>query len=186
MKRAFIIHGWEGTPNDGWYPWLKRELEANEFEVQVPAMPDPEEPKIDQWVSHLRGVVGDVDADTYFICHSIGCQTLLRYLETLPDDKKVGTIVLVAPFTNLVNLENAESERIARPWLNKPLDWRRIRTHTGDIFCLFSSDDPWVPVSESEIFSNNLSAMTMVLPNQGHFTGDELPLNIDKILSLLD
>ena len=27
MKRAFIIHGWDGYPAEGWFPWLKRELE---------------------------------------------------------------------------------------------------------------------------------------------------------------
>lgn len=185
MKRAFIIHGWDGSPDDIWIPWLKKELEKNDFKVTAPQMPDPEEPKIDAWVPYLKELVGDVDTDTYFICHSIGCQTLLRYLETLPEDKKVGTILFVAPFTNLVNLEGEESERIARPWITRPLDWKRIRSHTGDIYCLFSTDDPWVPVSESEIFSNNLSAMTMVMENQNHFVGNQLPLNIDKILNLL-
>ena len=22
-KRAFIIHGWDGYPDEGWFPWLK-------------------------------------------------------------------------------------------------------------------------------------------------------------------
>jgi len=28
MKRVFIIHGWGGNPEEGWLPWLKKELEA--------------------------------------------------------------------------------------------------------------------------------------------------------------
>lgn len=24
MKRAFVIHGWEGTPEGSWWPWLKK------------------------------------------------------------------------------------------------------------------------------------------------------------------
>lgn len=184
MKRTFIIHSWEGAPDQVWYPWLKGELENEGFSVQVPQMPTPDVPKIGEWVPYLREIVGDVDPDTYFICHSIGCQALLRFLETLPEGKKVGAILFVAPFTNLVNLEDEESERIAKPWLTKPLDWKRIRSHTSDIFCLFSTDDPWVPVSESEIFSNNLSAMTMIIENQNHFVDKQLPLSIDKILSL--
>ena len=27
MKRAFIIHGWGGHPEERWYPWAKNELE---------------------------------------------------------------------------------------------------------------------------------------------------------------
>ena len=28
MQRVFIIHGWDGYPEEGWFPWLKKELEA--------------------------------------------------------------------------------------------------------------------------------------------------------------
>lgn len=51
-KRAFIIHGWDGYPDEGWFPWLKTELEKNGFQVHVPAMPKSAEPKIEAWVSH--------------------------------------------------------------------------------------------------------------------------------------
>lgn len=36
MKRIFIAHGWDGCPEEGWFPWLKKELEIREFEVFVP------------------------------------------------------------------------------------------------------------------------------------------------------
>ena len=49
MKRVFIIHGWEGFPEEGWFPWLKNELEAKGFEVHVPNMPDSEHPRIQKW-----------------------------------------------------------------------------------------------------------------------------------------
>ncbi len=45
-KRAFIIHGWDGYPEEGWFPWIKRELEKKGFITQIPAMPQPEHPKI--------------------------------------------------------------------------------------------------------------------------------------------
>ncbi|MEK7531450.1 MAG: alpha/beta hydrolase, partial [Patescibacteria group bacterium] len=87
-----------------WFPWLKTELEKNGFQVHVPAMPESAEPKIEAWVSHLSKIVGDVDKNTYFVGHSIGCQTILRYLETLPADKKVGGATFVAGWFTLMNL----------------------------------------------------------------------------------
>ena len=39
-KRVFIIHGWEGYPEECWFPWLKTEIEKTGFEVVVPNMPD--------------------------------------------------------------------------------------------------------------------------------------------------
>jgi esterase/lipase len=36
MKKVFIIHGWDGYPEEGWFPWLKKELEKKGFSVFVP------------------------------------------------------------------------------------------------------------------------------------------------------
>ena len=33
-KRVFIVHGWDGYPEEVWFPWLKKELEAKGFEAQ--------------------------------------------------------------------------------------------------------------------------------------------------------
>ncbi|MBI2582787.1 alpha/beta hydrolase, partial [Candidatus Azambacteria bacterium] len=65
--RVFIIHGWEGYPEEGWFPWLKRELESRGFEVRVPAMPDTAKPKIEAWISYLAELVGKPDENTYFV-----------------------------------------------------------------------------------------------------------------------
>lgn len=40
MKKVYIIHGWEGYPEENWLPWLKLELESGGFEVNVPQMPE--------------------------------------------------------------------------------------------------------------------------------------------------
>lgn len=28
MNRCIVVHGWEGYPEAGWFPWLARELTA--------------------------------------------------------------------------------------------------------------------------------------------------------------
>ena len=35
MKRVFIIHGWEGHPENAWFPWLKKELEQKRVSQEV-------------------------------------------------------------------------------------------------------------------------------------------------------
>ncbi len=54
MKRVFIVHGWDGYPTEGWFPWLKAELEKRGFTVAVPAMPHPERPTVGLGRSHHR------------------------------------------------------------------------------------------------------------------------------------
>ena len=67
MKKVIIVHGWDGHPEDIWFPWLKNILEERGYEVIIPQLPNPEEPRIKPWVSELAEVAGDVNEDTYFI-----------------------------------------------------------------------------------------------------------------------
>lgn len=64
-KRVFLIHGWEGYPEEGWRPWLKKELEGRGFEVFVPAMPDTKNPHLDKWLPHLADLVGKPSENDY-------------------------------------------------------------------------------------------------------------------------
>ncbi len=98
-KRVFIIHGWGGSPEEAIHNWLKKSLEKKGFSVFVPEMPDTENPVIEKWVTHLGKIAKNPDKDTYFIGHSIGCQTILRYLENI--SSKLGGVILVAPWMHL-------------------------------------------------------------------------------------
>ncbi|MEK7114891.1 MAG: alpha/beta hydrolase [Patescibacteria group bacterium] len=187
-KRVFIIHGWGGYPEEGWFPWLKSELEKKDFQVQIPAMPESEDPKIGAWVSHLSKAVGNADENTYFVGHSIGCQTILRYLESLPTGKKVGAAIFVAGWFTLTNLKTDEEKEIAKPWLETSIDFDKVRQHTKKFFAVFSDDDENVPRENKKLFEDRLGAKTAMEHAKGHFSGGdgvkELPIILEAILSL--
>ena len=184
-KRAFIIHGWGASPRDDWFPWLKGELEQEGFEVFVPEMPNTEEPKIEEWVPFLADLVGEPDENTYFVGHSIGCQTITRYLEKF-DNVKVGGIVFVAGWFNLVNLETKEEEEIAKPWTETPINLEKVKNNSKKIVAIFSDNDPVAPLSDNEIFKKELDAEIIIEHNKGHFNKSdgviELPIVLEKIL----
>jgi uncharacterized protein len=187
MKRVFIIHGWGGFGGEGWQAWLKDELEKKDFEVIAPDMPDTENPKIEAWVSFLAELVGKCDKDSFFVGHSIGCQTILRYLESLPDKEKAGGAIFVAGWLNL-KLSEEEEEEVAAPWLESPINLEKVKAKTKKFFAVFSSNDPYVPVEDEKIFKEKLGAETLILENKGHFTGEdginELPIVLEKFLAM--
>jgi len=188
-KKVFIVHGWDGHPEEGWFPWLKRELEQKGFQVHVPSMPEPAEPKIEAWVSHLSKIIGDVDENTFFVGHSIGCQTILRYLESLPIDKKVGGAVFVAGWFTLMNLETDEEKEIAQPWLETPIDFEKVKQHTKKFFAVFSDNDEFVPQENKKLFEERLGAKTATEHGKGHFSEsngvNELSGVLGSILSIV-
>jgi hypothetical protein len=187
-KRVFIVHGWSGTPSQGWLKWLAVELEKLGFAVYAPVMPNPDKPMITPWVDCLRELVGPADEDTYFVGHSIGCQTILRYLGGLPSGEKVRGATLVAGWTklNVASYENKEDEEIARDWIETPIEWERIRAHTGNFTAILSDNDPFVPLSMQKVFSENLGAKIIVKENAGHFSETEtkeLPDALQSVVS---
>jgi uncharacterized protein len=187
MKRVFIIHGWGGYGGEGWQAWLKAELEKKSFKVYTPDMPDTENPKIEAWIPYLAKLVGKCDADTFFVGHSIGCQTILRYLAELPEAEKAGGVIFVAGWFNLQGLTVEEEETIM-PWLRLPIDLEKVKTKTKNFFAVFSSNDPVVPTEDEKLFKENLGAETIILENKGHFIGEdginELPIVLENILAI--
>ncbi len=185
MKRIFIIHGWGGHPKEGWLTWLGKELESRGFEVHIPEMPDTDNPQIKKWIPHLTEVVRQADQDTYFVGHSIGCQTIVRYVSSL--NNKVGGMVLVAPWAHLPNIVEEEKE-IARPWLETPIDFQRVRKNCGQVVAIFSDDDPEVPMSDAPIFEKELGAQIIVEHEKGHFNESdevwELPEALNAVLEI--
>ncbi len=190
MKRVFIIHGWDGYPEEGCFPWLKKELENKGFEVYNPAMPKPLSPRIDTWVSFLEKQVGTPDEETFLFGHSIGAQTVLRYLESLKNGQRVGGVVLLAGWTHLSNeaYEDESDAEIAKAWLETPIDWQKVRSRAKKFTAIFSDDDPLVPMSDSKIFKEGLGAAIIVEHQKGHFSGSdgitELPSARDTILEM--
>ena len=187
-KRVFIIHGWEGYPENCWFPWLKTELEARGFSVIIPSMPNSEAPEMKSWVNHLKNTVGEADENTYFVGHSIGCQTILRYIEQLPQESKIGGVICVAGFFRLLYLETEEEKEIAKPWLETKIDCEKIKKHTDKIVAIFSNNDPDVDLGDKELFKKYLNATTFVEHNKGHFDDDaeikELPIALEQLLKI--
>lgn len=187
MKRVFIVYCWGGAPKELWYPWLKGELEQRGWSVSVLEMPDPEHPRIEPWVSALSQAVGTVDEETFFVGHSVGCQTILRYLAPLSADAKIGGAVLVAPWLTLQGLEE-EEEPVAKPWLTIPIDEAAVRRFSDKIVAIFSDNDPLVPLENEDVFKNRFGIRRRIEHGAGHFDREsnttELPVALDELLAL--
>lgn len=189
-KKVIIIHGWEGYPEENWFPWFKKELEINGFEVQVPSMPDADEPRIEKWVPKIAQVVGVADEDTYFVGHSMGCQAIARYLETLPEGTKVGGVIFVAGFfKRLTGLgEEPNFEEIEKHWLGTPPDFQKIKKHLDKSIAVFSDDDPYVPLDNIDDFRDQLGSKIIVQKGMKHFSGNwgttELPVVLEELLKM--
>ncbi len=188
-KRVFIVHGWDGNPEEGWFPWLKQELEAEGFEVYVPQLPDAGRPRIQNWVPKLAEAVGTPDKQTFFVGHSMGCQAIARYLESLPSRIRVGGAVFVAGFfKRLTGLEDdSDVQETDTHWLNAPIDLKKVKSHINKSIAIFSDNDPYVPLENQDDFRDKLGSKIIIQHRKGHFSGAmdkaaELPVVLESVL----
>lgn len=181
MKRAFVIHGWEGKPDSNWFPWLKKELESKGFAVESPQMPNADTPKLEEWLSHLQNVIGTPDENTFLVGHSLGTIAILRYLEKL-GNQKIGGAVLVAGFPESIGYKELAS------FFQTPLNYEKIKKSCKNFVVINSDDDPYVPVKFGEILRDKLGAKLIIMKNAGHINEGnghfQLPVALEEILKM--
>ncbi|MDX9893084.1 MAG: alpha/beta hydrolase [Patescibacteria group bacterium] len=185
-SKVIIVHCWDGFPDYCWYPYVKNRLTQSGFQVSVPVFPETGAPKLNLWLPKLREEVGIPNNDIFLVGHSIGCATILRYLESLTAGQKIGGVVLVAGFTHDLGYKELNNFFVT------PLDLAKIRTHCDNFLAINSDNDQYVDLQEAQIFKEKLSAQIIVKPNAGHFSGEvdsesactSLPEVVDYIIKI--
>ncbi len=185
-----MIHGWEGNPENNWFPWLKSNLESRGFEVMVPEMPGTDMPVKAIWLKTMQELVKNPDENTYLVGHSMGCQAIQRYLENLEGDIKIGGAILVAGWINdpMWDDRTEEEAKVVHDWFDVPKDYEKIKKHCNKFISIFSSDDPFILKTNWEESEKILGAKVIIIENKSHFDDDagikELPEALEAVLEM--
>ncbi|MES2314475.1 MAG: class I tRNA ligase family protein [Patescibacteria group bacterium] len=90
--RFVLIHGYKESPQEGYLPWLKKELEKRGHEVQVPELPNPANPKESEQVDYVINNC-TIDENTVIVAHSLGGVVAQKVIMKL--NKQISGLVLV-------------------------------------------------------------------------------------------
>lgn len=182
MKKVFIIHGFEGSPNGGWRPWLMAELEKQDIYACALSMPDPANPICGEWVDEIaRHVERNKKDQIYLIGHSLGVPAILRFLENTTATNVKGTILVSGPAfkTTKKKVEN---------FLAEPFDFKTITSKVKDITVIHGDNDKSVSFDQAEFLQKELGAKLITIQNGGHLNGSagwlQLPQALDALLRM--
>lgn len=171
MKRVVIVHCWSGNSSYAWYPQTKKELEKKRFEVKVPDMPETDHPKLSLWLPKLKETIGNPDAELFLVGHSVGCITIMRYLETLEENQKIGGVIFVAGFTDNLGFEELKN------FFEKPINFEKIKSKAKKFAAIVSDNDQYVALTHGNILKDKLGAELIIKHAMGHFSG---PIDDEK------
>ena len=186
MKKVFIIHGFNGKPNGGWRSWLMGELSKNDIYACALPMPTPDVPVKSEWVKTITEAIGIPTEEIFLIGHSLGVPAILRYLESLDKDSKIGGAVLVSG--PVLKIEKDGYEKV-NTFLDVAFDFDHIKNTCKNFIIIHGDDDKAVSFSNAEELAKKLSCNLISIPNGGHLNGEsgcyKLPEALDSLLKMI-
>lgn len=177
MKRAIIIHGWEGLPNEEWRPWLSSKLISQGWLVEIPEMPNTKTPNLNEWMEKLKSM--KPDENTLLVGHSLSNALILKYLEK-PENKAWGA-VMVAAWDWL--LENVKEYHLT--FFETEFDYEKIKGKNIPLFIVNSTNDPWIDFEKAKLLKDKISANFVAIENAGHFMGKNGFIEFPQLLELI-
>jgi predicted alpha/beta hydrolase family esterase len=170
-RSAIIFHGTGAQPEWLWYPWLAERLRDRGYAVEVPHHPGINIEPIAEFLPKVLAA-HSYDEDTVLVGHSGGAALLLAILERL--DVVVPQAFLVAGYSTQPTTED-------EPVLQESYQWEAIRAHVRDVYFVNSVEDEFgCDADQGRAMFDHLGG-TLIVRNEGHFTGETLPL-VDRLI----
>lgn len=186
MKKVFIVHGFQGTPNGGWKSWLMNELAKNGIYACSLPMPNPDKPNKTEWIKTIHESVGIPSGEIFLIGHSLGVPAILRYLETLDKDAKIGGVVLVSGPAFIIEKNGYEQ---VNTFLETTFDFEHIKNVCNNFTVIHGDNDNVVSFSDAEFLVKNLNGELVSVLNGGHLSPDEkcfeLPEALESLIKIM-
>ncbi|MEI6650286.1 MAG: alpha/beta fold hydrolase [Candidatus Moraniibacteriota bacterium] len=181
MKKVFIIHGFQGTPNGGWRPWLMAELEKKDIYACALPMPDPDHPVRSEWVDEIvRQIDWGASDEVYLVGHSLGATAILRYLEN-DRARNIAGAVLVSGA-----IKGNEKSGVIDAFFESGYDFGKIKSKCDCFVVIHGDNDSRVPLSDAETVARELDGKLVVIENGGHLNAESGFLTLPQCLEALE
>ena len=173
-KRVLLLHGYFGTQDSYFLPFLRKRFSQEGHDVFCPSLPESDKPNLSAWINATRAwcSLGPVDLA---VCHSLG-GTLAMSLVTQDLIDLKALFVIGSSF-------GPKDEAELNTFLVPSIDLTKIRK-IPRLFAVSSFDDPWTHHEYSTLFVKQCGAVGLFYAKQGHFESETLPEEVLTMISL--
>lgn len=169
MKKVFIVHGFQASPNGHWFPWLKQQVESLGLSCDVLNLTDSLYPQYAVWKANLADQLQMLDEQSIIIAHSLGCLSVLDYLSNILKDKKINAFIGVSGFSEKLHAVPELDVFIQGTVLKDHL----LRMNIQQRHVIFSNNDAYVPAPMTIHLGQLLNAQMLEIKGAGHFLGSD-------------
>ncbi len=183
-----ILHGYTGSNQTNFIPWLKAELEQRGARVQAPQLPNTDNPTEVEQVQYVLDNVA-FDENTVLIGHSLGGLVAMGVLEKLPH--KIHHLMLVAPAilpqfyqgNDDIDTETGERKRFIDHF-SYDFDFSKISSQAVHKTILQDNNDSESRKPSMRYIADNIGAtLCKTVANKRHFVAEQEPFILEKLLA---
>ncbi|MDE2312193.1 MAG: leucine--tRNA ligase, partial [Patescibacteria group bacterium] len=173
-----ILHCRGGSSKSDFYPGLRKFLEGQGFAVQVPDLPNSEEPNDVEQMNFVKTHCR-VDANTVIIGHSFGGVVAMRLLEQGVKAKKL--ILVSTPYSG--KFLDGKPRVSVTAAVNRGFDFEKIKANVGSVIAIYDSGDKVIPLTDGQQLANELGVnLTTVRAAKPHFHAADEPDVVKSVL----
>lgn len=151
------------TYDKHWIPWLKKELEKRDVECYTPLMPEPWQPKYQDWKREINKL--SINKNSVLVWHSCGGAFLVRWLKET--EKKIPGLVLVS-------LGKIGKTKKYSTFYGGDKIMNIDKNVKNKIIIFTSNDDIKEHIDGAHEYEKELPAKVIFLKDRGHFTFDDM------------
>ena len=185
--KFYLVPRWAGNIHSDWYDWVTAEIKSKyQIEIYRLNMPDWHEPNVETSLQYLCSIISEIDENTFFIGHSVGCQAILRYLNkkfTESPHLKIGGFLFVAAWFTV------DKPWISlKPWMNnQDINLGLIANNVLHKKVVLSDNDPFTSnyTENKKFWETSMNAHVEICPNQLHFNRSKEPEILEALEMLI-
>ena len=175
MDKLYLIDGFGGSPDINWLADIKQNFK-DFLEIQVVEYTTVSVADVKQWDSDLDRAVSNAQ-DAYFVCHSLGCVTFLRFL--LRHHIQIKGAVFVSGFAQAIK----DFPQFDNYMDN--LDLNKITHLLGKSFIISFRIDQIIDWQITNVLAEKLGIPFILLPDGGHFTSGEGVIEMNCVKDII-
>ncbi|PIY69211.1 hypothetical protein COY90_01970 [Candidatus Roizmanbacteria bacterium CG_4_10_14_0_8_um_filter_39_9] len=198
-----LFHGSFGSPDENWFPQLKRKLEELGQTVIVPKFPVEDwgamtkkgphqtlkNQSLQNWFKTFEKILSTLEGKDKlcFVGHSLGPLFIVHVVQKY--NIQLDCAIFVSPF-----LENPpgvwQFDLVNKTFYSVGFDFEKLKKLIPVSYVLHSDSDPYVNMNQSVLFGKAMDSSIIFVRKAGHMGGDvklgEFPLVFDLCTTRLD
>ena len=111
MTQVYVIHGYTASPEEHWFPWLLKKAEQEKVGLKVLRLDPSTTPRLEVWEQQMDEQIEEINENSIFIAHSLGCIATLHFLSKKLHQQKIKQLV---PSYGESLIENADLLKTVR------------------------------------------------------------------------